>query len=99
MTEWKQTAWVTGVFSATTADSGTIYDYFEQCMIASTFSYQSLEAFSNWAISHHLKEGTIKLQRKDKVVELTAAELWLASKNPRNLTILRRFPPRRLLVR
>lgn len=47
------------------ASTPVLYDYFEQCMIAATFSFQALETYSNAVIEHALKDGkTLSLQRK-----------------------------------
>ena len=51
-----------------------LYRFFEQAMIAVTFSYQALEAFANEIVTNELK-GTIKLNRGAKVLELNAAEV------------------------
>ena len=41
-----------------------LFNYFEQCMIAVTFSFQSLEAFANQIIQSRLK-ATYQVQRRD----------------------------------
>lgn len=42
-----------------------LYDYFEQCMIAATFSYQALETYANHIIEQTLSNGrTMTLQRR-----------------------------------
>lgn len=52
----------------------TLFDYFEQCMIAVAFSFQSLEAFSNQVIQAHVK-GTFRVLRKGQPRELSADDL------------------------
>lgn len=54
----------------------TLYDYFEQCMIAATFSYQSLETYSNQVIEDNLPDGkTFVVHRKGEDRALDAASL------------------------
>ena len=48
--------------------------FFEQAMIAVTFSYQALEAFANEIITNELK-GTTTLNRSGKSVEWNASEI------------------------
>ena len=57
-----------------TSDLAGLYDYFECCMAAAVFSFQSIEAFCNWEISLHLK-GKFKLQRKKGIEEVGTEEL------------------------
>lgn len=53
-----------------------LYDYFEQCMIAATFSYQALETYSNQVIEDNLPEGaTYGVTRKGEQRALDAASL------------------------
>lgn len=53
-----------------------LYDYFEQCMIAATFSYQALEAYSNEIIEQHLRDGkTLTLHRKKGTETFDAVSL------------------------
>jgi hypothetical protein len=51
-----------------------LFDFFEQCMIAVTFSFQALEAFSNQQIQARLK-GTYTVQRRSGPKDLSADEL------------------------
>lgn len=51
-----------------------LFDYFERCMVAVTFSFQALEAFSNQAIQASVK-GTYQVQRKSGPKDLSADEL------------------------
>lgn len=51
-----------------------LYDYFEYCMIAVTFSFQALETFCNDMIAKNLK-GTYSLQRRNSVKKVSADEL------------------------
>jgi len=54
----------------------TLYDYFEQCMIAATFSYQSLETYSNQVIEDNLPDTkTFVVHRKGEDRALDAAAL------------------------
>jgi hypothetical protein len=73
------------VFSNSSSPIGTVknvtqgslpnlFDYFESCMIAVTFSFQALEAFSNQEIQTRLK-GTYSIERKGEMKALTADEL------------------------
>lgn len=51
-----------------------LFDYFENCMVAVTFSFQALEAFSNQTIQARLK-GSYTVQRKNEPKSLSADEL------------------------
>ena len=55
-------------------DVEPLYDYFEFCMIAVTFSFQALETFCNHTIAEELK-GTFNLQRRKDVKSFTPLEL------------------------
>ena len=57
-----------------TTKVSTLFDYFECCMVVVTFSFQALEVFCNDMIAKKFK-GTYKLQRKKKVIEVSANEL------------------------
>lgn len=48
-----------------------LYDFFERCMIAVTFSMQALDTFCNFAFSYHVK-GTVpvKIGKKEKRLNL-----------------------------
>jgi hypothetical protein len=60
----------------TVANENNVYlfNYFEQCMIAISFSYQALETFSNDMIVSNLK-GTYQLNRRGNLVEVSVDEL------------------------
>jgi hypothetical protein len=51
-----------------------LYDYFEQCMIAVTFSFQALETYSNQIIADNLK-GTFDLERRKELRSFTSIEI------------------------
>ena len=54
----------------------SLYDYFEQCMIAATFSYQALETYSNQVIEDKLPDGkTFVVTRNGEQRALDAASL------------------------
>jgi hypothetical protein len=68
----------TGVSGAKALDSATamhLFDYYESCMIAVSFSYQALETYANDMISRRLRNRTVSIVHRRKVVELGAAEL------------------------
>lgn len=67
------TQMVDGSRNAEASDVPALYAYFEQCMLAVTFSFQSLEAYSNEVISRHDKRVTIT--RKKGPVTLTPDKL------------------------
>lgn len=48
-----------------------LYDFFERCMVAVTFSMQALDTFCNFAFSYHVK-GTVpvKIGKKEKRLNL-----------------------------
>ena len=60
--------------SVTNEKSSELFDYFEQCMVSVTFSFQALEVFSNHTIFHELKQP-MKVERKNKLTELTPGEI------------------------
>ena len=45
-----------------------LFNYFEQCMIAVTFSYQAIEVFCNHTIAREIKEATEVKRRKKRVI-------------------------------
>lgn len=55
-------------------DLGLLYDYFEHCMIAVTFSFQALETYCNQVVADELKND-FSLQRRDGIKFFTPAEL------------------------
>jgi len=52
----------------------SLYDFFEQCMIAVTFSFQALETFSNQQIGTKL-QGKIRLRRRNETREYSSEEI------------------------
>ncbi len=51
-----------------------LFDYFELCMIAVTFSFQALETFCNWKIADQVK-GNLTVRRDKSDETLTIDEL------------------------
>jgi hypothetical protein len=51
-----------------------LFDFFGQCMIAVTFSYQALEVFANHTISRNLRES-MEVKRRKKKESLSPREL------------------------
>lgn len=51
-----------------------LYNFFEKCMISTTFSYQALEAFCNHSIITKLKVPLV-VKRKNKKVQMTPQEI------------------------
>lgn len=51
-----------------------LFDYFEQCMVTVTFSFQALETFCNDVIANNLS-GTFELQRSNKLLHVSSDEL------------------------
>lgn len=49
-----------------------LYDFFENCMMAVTFSFQSLETFANLIIALELEDKKIKIKRKGEFVEYSS---------------------------
>lgn len=54
--------------------SKELYDFFEQCMIVASFSYQALETFCNHTIIRELTDP-IEIKRRNKRVIFTPPEL------------------------
>jgi hypothetical protein len=54
--------------------SEDLFNYFEQCMVAVTFSYQAIEIFCNHTIARELK-GEIEVKRRKKRVTFSPLEL------------------------
>jgi hypothetical protein len=53
-----------------------LFDYFEQCMIAATFSYQALETYANQVVEENLRGGsTLTVQRRQGPEAFDAATL------------------------
>jgi hypothetical protein len=52
----------------------SLFDYFQQAMVAAVFSFQSLEAFANLVIADGVKQ-TLKVKRRAGEVELGADEI------------------------
>jgi len=57
-----------------TDDSGLLFDYFQQCMVAVTFSFQSLEAFCNQVVSRTLV-APLNITRKSGSQSMDAADI------------------------
>lgn len=51
-----------------------LYRFFELCMVAATFSYQALEAFSNQLVAEGLK-GTLRVDRRNGPADWAADEI------------------------
>jgi hypothetical protein len=64
-----------------------LFDFFEQCMIAVTFSFQALETFSNRMISEKVK-GVFHLQRDKRVLKLTPTELERKASTEEKLSVI-----------
>jgi hypothetical protein len=64
-----------GVSSLDMQTAPALFDYFESCMVAISFSYKSLETYANDMISRRLRTRTITIVHRRKVVELGATEL------------------------
>jgi len=54
--------------------SGELFDFFEQCMISATFSFQALETFCNHTIARELKQP-MKFERRKKNIILNPQEI------------------------
>jgi hypothetical protein len=64
-----------------------LYDYFERCMVAATFSYQALETYANGIVEERLGDGqTFELQRKKgpELHDATGVQRWAST--PEKLT-------------
>lgn len=48
--------------------NSVLYDFFEQCMVSVTFSYQALEVFSNHTIARELKKAMTVKRRKKRIL-------------------------------
>jgi hypothetical protein len=53
---------------------GELFNFFEQCMVAVTFSFQALEVYANHTISRNLRES-IEVKRGKNKVQLSPREL------------------------
>jgi len=60
--------------SVSKARTGELFDFFEQCMITVTFSFQALEVYSNHTISRHLR-NSMEIKRGKNTLLLTPSEL------------------------
>lgn len=85
---------------------GPIFDYFEQCILASTFSFQSLESFCNHIISRRLN-SPLKIRRHRILEEMSPDDIQrklstrdklnrvlpqiLKTASPKNRPLWRRF--------
>lgn len=54
--------------------SGELFDFFEQCMISATFSFQALETFCNHTIVRELKQP-MEFKRREKNIILNPQEI------------------------
>lgn len=72
---------------ATPEELPRLFDYFEQCMIAVVFSFQSLELFSNQVISDFL-QGTFPLERKGTTTECSPAEVERLASTDEKLSLV-----------
>ena len=61
-------------FSIANKDTPELFDFFQQCMVVSAFSFQALEVFCNQSIGRSVKEPIV-VKRRGKRVSLTAEEL------------------------
>jgi len=61
-------------YSVAFGDVEPLYDYFEECIGAVIFSFQALEAFSNYEIAQNLK-GKFELKRGKDTKSVTPREL------------------------
>jgi len=65
-----------------------LFNYFEQCMITTTFSFHALETFCNDIIANKLK-GTYQLKKRKKSFEVSSDELQrIASTEEKLATVL-----------
>jgi len=62
-------------------NTSPLFDYFESCMIAVTFSMQSLEVFCNTVIADHLK-GTVPIKENKKEKRLNAKQVQVRTNIP-----------------
>jgi hypothetical protein len=60
--------------SISNARTGELFDFFEQCMISATFSFQALEVYANHTIARHARDA-MEIKRGKKLVRLTPSEL------------------------
>lgn len=61
-----------------------LFDYFEQCMIVTAFSYQALESYCNLVISQNLK-GTFRFERGKETRGMTADDLERSASTEKKL--------------
>lgn len=64
-----------------------LFNYFEQCMITTTFSFQALETFCNDIIASKLS-GTYRLRRRNKSIEVSSDELQRIASTEEKLAIV-----------
>lgn len=60
--------------SISNARTGELFDFFEQCMISVTFSFQALEVYANHTIARHARDA-MEVKRGKNIVRLTPSEL------------------------
>jgi hypothetical protein len=61
--------------SVSAVSTGVLFDYFEQCMVAVTFSFQALEAYCNYVIARKVNNTYPVSRKKGEVLDLTAIEV------------------------
>jgi hypothetical protein len=61
--------------SVNVASTSSLFNYFEQCMVAVTFSFQALEAYGNSVIAQKVEDTYPFSRKRGEVIELTAIEL------------------------
>ncbi|WP_115718824.1 hypothetical protein [Gallaecimonas mangrovi] len=61
-------------FSVAKEDTTELFNFFQQCMITSTFSFQALEVFCNQSIGRSVKDA-VTVKRRNKRVSMSASEL------------------------
>ena len=64
-----------------------LFNYFEQCMVAVSFSFQALETFCNDIIANKL-EGTFQLRRRRRAEEVSSDELQRIAATEEKLAIV-----------
>ena len=76
-----------GSRSAEGQEIAGLFDYFEQCMLASVFSFQSLESYANQVISRVLRTP-YTLQRKKDTVTVSPEELERVASTDEKLAVV-----------
>ncbi|MEZ8252831.1 hypothetical protein AB4116_01010 [Vibrio splendidus] len=60
--------------AVTNESNEALFDYFEECMVAVTFAFQTLELFCNHSISRHMTEG-MEIKRNKGRLYMSPSEL------------------------